>query len=218
MIKLTDDNEIVSRRLADRIPQEQWEHVMAGPLCYIDAEFLGFVAIYARLAGIIPQHFTVVDLGCAYAPQAFLFDGHKQYVGVDAWCLRRFSTPNTCHYTMTIAAFIEEHAAQFDLDETFAICSYVPPWQNDNQKLARAAFRNVFCFYPSDKAEVRRLRAQMMGAIHPEVQHIPADGRSVELPAIGTVGRYDSSPLDEGRIVERNQSPLPSSRAAKEKE
>lgn len=131
------------------MPEDQLERVLSGAMCDIGPEFLGFTEIYVHLAAIIPLHWTVVDLGCAYAPQAWLFKEHKSYVGVTLGEIERFSAPNTKHYTMPISEFIAKHLPDFDQKTTFAICSYVPPWHDDNRRLAREAFENVFVYYPA---------------------------------------------------------------------
>ncbi|CAM5421007.1 hypothetical protein ATER59S_02396 [Aquamicrobium terrae] len=132
------------------MPEDQADRVFGQDMCDIDPTFLGFTDIYLALSHIIPTHWTVVDLGCAYAPQAHIFKNHKAYIGVDASDCERFSAPNTTHYRMTIAEFIEHHAGALNLDQTFAICSYVPPWYGaDNLRLARENFKNVFTYYPA---------------------------------------------------------------------
>lgn len=141
------------------IPKEQQDRVFGQPMCDIDGEFMGFLDIYEHLAAIIPTHWTIIDLGCAYAPQSFLFRNHAKYIGVDLpWDnpelhpdhkTERFIADNTTIYEMTIAGFIENHIKEFDLKTTFAICSYVPPWGGDNMKLARENFTNVFTYYPA---------------------------------------------------------------------
>lgn len=132
------------------MPPDQIDRVLRQDMCDIGPEFLGFTDIYLALAKIIPTYWTVVDLGCAFAPQAIIFRDHKAYIGVDAGVGERFSAPNTTHYTMTIADFIAEHAASLDKELTFAICSYVPPWYGtDNLRLTREAFKNVFTYYPA---------------------------------------------------------------------
>lgn len=138
------------------MPPDQIEAVLGQDGCDIDPAFLGFTDIYFALASIIPHHWTVVDLGCAYAPQAIIFANHKAYVGVDIGSHQRFTAPNTTHYTMPISAFINERASRFDQDRTFAICSYVPPWHADNMSLVRAAFKNVFTYYPASDPARRR--------------------------------------------------------------
>ena len=131
------------------IPDDQLDRVMGQHICDIDPSFLGFTEIYFALASIIPKHWTVVDLGCAYSPQAFIFKDHKSYVGVDLYAKERFSAPNTIHFEMPIEAFISEHGQNFDMDTTFAICSYVPPWHGDNMGMVRRHFKNVFTYYPA---------------------------------------------------------------------
>lgn len=131
------------------LPKDQIDRVLGQEICDIAPEFLGFTRVYFALAGIIPKHWTVVDLGCAYAPQAFIFKDHKAYVGVDFTVKEQFAAPNTTLYSMSIGEFIAKHAADFDQKRTFAICSYVPPWGDDNMKLARDAFKNVFTYYPA---------------------------------------------------------------------
>lgn len=131
------------------IPQEQYDRVFNYAECDIDYEFLGFTEVYESLAAIIPVHWTIVDLGCAFAPQAWIFRDHKAYVGVDLNTPVRFSAPNTTHYEMSIEAFVKEYGPSFDQHTTFAICSYVPPWHGDNMKFARESFKNVFTYYPA---------------------------------------------------------------------
>lgn len=135
------------------LPEDQIARVLNQDMCDIAPEFLGFTDIYFALATIIPKFWTIVDLGCAYAPQAFIFKDHRAYVGVDSGTRERFSTPNTVHHSATIEDFIAEHLASFDQDTTFAICSYVPPWHGDNQRMVREAFRNVFAYYPGRDPE-----------------------------------------------------------------
>ncbi|MDM9644519.1 hypothetical protein [Rhizobium sp. S163] len=131
------------------MPKDQVSRVFDQQDCDIDHEFLGFTSIYLALASIIPVHWTVVDLGCAFAPQALIFKDHARYVGVDMNTKERFSAPNTQHHSMPISAFLAKHLAEFDQNTTFAICSYVPAWSDDNVGLARSSFKNVFTYYPA---------------------------------------------------------------------
>lgn len=140
------------------MPQDQLDRVLDAAMCDIAPEFLGFTEIYLHLSEIIPTHFTVVDLGCAYAPQAWLFKDHKAYIGVTLNEIERFHAPNTTHYTMPIREFLDRHLADFDQDTTFAICSYVPPWCDDNMKLARDSFKNVFTYYPAKDPKWEEMR------------------------------------------------------------
>lgn len=131
------------------LPQDQLDRVFGQRRVDIDPTFLGFTKVYMALASIIPKHWTIVDLGCSYAAQSILFKDHQSYIGVDMGEGERFTTENTTHHVMPIWEFIEEHADSLDMETTFAICSYVPPWRNDNMLLARTAFKNVFTYYPA---------------------------------------------------------------------
>ena len=145
----TEEEDIKSNlELLSRIPENQKKEVFSS-MCDIDATFLGFVDTYKVLAELIPEHYTVIDLGCAYNPQCFYFLNHKQYVAIDIWQGPIFKSPNCIIYRKSIAQFITENLHEFNLDETFAICNYVPPWHNDNGKLVRNAFKNVYVFYPA---------------------------------------------------------------------
>ena len=132
--------------LLARIPQEQKDAVYAQDRCEIDNEYIGFVEVYAPLVDIIPKHHTIIDLGCGYAPQAFLFDKHAQYIGVDLGGIR-FYTGNTIHFSMTIQDFITVFGAKYARPDVFAICSYVP--DRKACAMARAAFTNIMAFYPA---------------------------------------------------------------------
>ena len=139
-------NEQVSRYLFDIAPIDQRNEVMRD--ADIDPEFMGFVAVYQALSGIIPRHWAVVDIGCAYAPQAFLFQHHRAYVGVDPSSAPRFHAPNATHIAATAGEYIGRGV--FPDGPVFAICSYVPDWHGDDARaLVRGAFENVFTYYPS---------------------------------------------------------------------
>jgi len=67
---------------------KQCDRVLQQPMCDIEPDFLGFIDKYYHLSKIMPLHFTIIDFGCSYAPQAYYFRKHKQYIGID------FSTIN----------------------------------------------------------------------------------------------------------------------------
>lgn len=147
-------NEELSRAIARIIPAEQWRAVMEGhPYTEfeINDEFLGFMTTYWHLAQLIPTHWTFVDLGCGYNPQAWLFHltGHHRFISVDSFPnIVRFHTPTSTHYTMTIGDFITQHGHTLNLKETFAICSYCPMWGEGSTAQLRAFFPNLYVYYP----------------------------------------------------------------------
>lgn len=115
----------------------------------LDNEFLGFTKFYKHLAQIIPKARIIVDLGCAYAPQAFYFQDHKKYIGVDISDCPKLVTKNSEYYKMQIEDWIKNELPKYNQEELFAIVNYVPPWGNDNMKLVRENFKNCFSFYCS---------------------------------------------------------------------
>lgn len=141
--------QVKRHELLDIIPPDQLEAVFSSDMCDIDCEFMGFTETYKALASIIPKHFTIIDFGCAFAPQVFYFENHKRYIGVDVCSLDRFHAANTEHYQCSIQEFIS-NSGLYKLphpSEIFAICNYMP---DDNAAyLVRHTFPNVYTFYPS---------------------------------------------------------------------
>ena len=143
------DYEIINIELYKNLPIDQVERVFSQKDVDIGPEFLGFVNIYFHLSKTIPKHWTIVDLGCAYAPQSYYFRNHKEYIGVDIGGItERFYFKNTKHFLLSISNYIENYTQNINLLETFAICSYVPLWGNDNGLLTREKFPNCFIYYP----------------------------------------------------------------------
>jgi hypothetical protein len=140
------------KRLRELLPEDQYARILKKYSGDIAPDFLGFTEIYENLAAIIPRHFTVIDLGCAYNPQCFYFQKHKAFISVDESDCDKFITPNCTVFVMSIADFIEKHIDEYDLDETFAICSYVPV-ESEEMQLVKSTFKNLFAFYPSEKEQ-----------------------------------------------------------------
>lgn len=119
-------------------------------MCELDSEFLGFVDVYKNLSRIIPKGSIVIDFGCYLAAQSYFFARHKMYIGVDVVSMRRFTPPNSVHYTMSIQNFIQIEVPklfeEYDELKLCAICSYVPDFQAT--EMVRKTFPNVFCYYP----------------------------------------------------------------------
>jgi hypothetical protein len=132
------------------IEKEQIESVMNQDMCELDCTFLGFIEIYEHLSYIIPKNYTIIDFGCYLAAQGFYFQDHNKYIGVDLTELKRFTFKNTTHYIKSIQSFIFENLQEYDLDETFIICSYVP--DREAKEMIRQNSKNLFIFYPSDKS------------------------------------------------------------------
>jgi hypothetical protein len=137
--------------LLDLLPKEQVLKILKQDYCELDYTFLGFTDIYEHLSYIIPIHFKIIDFGCYLASQSYFFKNHKQYIGVDITTLKRFEFKNTIHYIKRIQNFLIENLMEYDLDETFVICSYVPDEEAKN--MIKEKCKNIFIFYPSNKEE-----------------------------------------------------------------
>lgn len=151
--KLDDILNYIPMKEVDRLFEKNYR--MAANACL---SFMGFTRVYKNLLDIVPKHYTIIDLGCCYAPQCYYFKDYKKYIGVDVSDEERFATPNTVHYVMSIQKFIKEVLPELHLNlkECFAICSYVP--DDKATELARHTFPNILVYYPAGtwEAKVKR--------------------------------------------------------------
>lgn len=146
---VTDIHEKISLELFKILPPEQVDRVFGQRMVDIDPQFLGFIATYKYLSKLIPKHFTVVDLGCAYNAQCFLFTEHKKYIAVDSFQnTERFISPNCDLIVKKISDFIREDMSNINLKETFAILNYVSMCGEQNKKIVHDTFDNLYVFYP----------------------------------------------------------------------
>ena len=132
--------------------EEQLNFILENNSADISPDFLGFVHIYYHLSLIVPLDRTIYDLGCCYGFQAWFFRNHYCYIGIDYLTDPKYQLhiPNSTYYTMTIAEYIRN----FPIDKEephFAICNYVPPWRDNNEKLVRDNFQHMFVYYPKDR-------------------------------------------------------------------
>ena len=143
----TSNAENISLRLYGHLLSlipDQCSKVLDQKDCDIEPVFLGFVDTYYYLAKIIPKHFTVLDLGCAYAPQSYYFRNHKSYIGVDYSVKEQFHFPNTILRNNRIETEVALWK-NIPTEQVFAICNYVPI---DSTELRRT-FKVLYVFYPS---------------------------------------------------------------------
>lgn len=142
-------------KLLTKFPQDMVDLVFSGETPDIDYEFVGFVNVYAYLSKIIPRHWTIIDLGCAYAPQCWYFRKHKRYIGVDMYNGPRFFVENTKHVIMDIRDYcrmrlFEEFCEGVTVKPVFAICSYVSGKKEDLD-FVHNYFQYSFTYYPQAK-------------------------------------------------------------------
>lgn len=161
------DFEQNTHSLAARIPSEEWRRVLdSDASAEIDGCCLTCLD-YTPLAYLIPKHWTVIDFGCSYNAQAYLFEHHRRLISVDLsmnvyepdFHLERFKPPWCELYEMSIKEWLDAgYAKSLDLSTTFAICGYVP---SKEVALVRDTFRNLFVYYPAgDRAAYERERLE----------------------------------------------------------
>lgn len=141
-----------SCELFNLIPKEKldylFEHSNAGG--ELDHTFLGFEKVYKEVLDYVPKDKIIIDLGCAYATQSYYFKEYAKYIGIDISGNPDsvIHTENSEFYFMTIQKFINEifPSLNIDLNNIFAICSYVP--DKEAQKLAENTFPYCKIYYP----------------------------------------------------------------------
>ena len=116
----------------------------------MDFSFLGFEQIYRSILNFVPKKKIIIDLGCAYAPQSYYFTEYSKYIGVDNGITDgiHFQTDNMQFYEMSIQEFCKMITEQhWDLEEAFAVCSYVP--DEEARKIVRETFPYCLVYYPT---------------------------------------------------------------------
>ena len=112
-------------------------------------------ATYYYLSKMISKSWTVIDIGCAYNPQSYLFQEHARHIAIEPLWLDKdfhfeyFKAPNTELLFMTGQEFIQNELPKLNLNlsKTFCIVNYVP--SNEVYQMARETFKNLWCYYPA---------------------------------------------------------------------
>lgn len=167
-VKHTDPEEIHSPVDTDYahynralIPDDEWKKVMeSGSSAEICSHFLTCGgSTYYNLSKMISKEWTVIDIGCGYNAQSYLFQEHARHIGVapkhgtrNLHC-ELFKAPNTELYEMSGQDFIKDVLPTLNLDmrAVFAIVNYMP--DDDCAELVRKTFKNLWIYYPYTKRE-----------------------------------------------------------------
>ena len=143
----------ISRELFTKIPEQEISRVFNNSeyaSAELDFTFLGFENVYKAATLFVPKDYTIIDLGCAYAAQAFYFKNYKMYIGVDCGVEPKdvhFQIPKMAYCIMTIQKFCKKVIDEkWDLEKVFAICSYVP--DEEAREIVRRTFPNLMVYYP----------------------------------------------------------------------
>ena len=151
--------ESVLQEIKSKSPKEEYRSVLSQPECEVEEGFLGFVDIYAWIRDNynIPKDYTIIDLGCNVAAQAYLFEDYAGYIGVDLagidYVMQRFTPKNCTHYYTSIQNFIRHILPTLHINKCVAICSGVPDAEATN--MAFETFDNVFIDYPYQTPKVK---------------------------------------------------------------
>ena len=139
------------------IPDDEWKRVLdsdaAAEIC-CNSMTCGR-GTYYYLSRMIPKDWTVIDIGCAYNPQSYLFQNHARHIAIEpVWNdkdfhFEYFKAPNTELLFMTGQEFIQKELPKMnlDLDKTFAIVNFVP--SGACNLMVRETFKNVWAYYPA---------------------------------------------------------------------
>lgn len=140
-----------NKRLISSISKEALQKVFSYSKCELETDFLGFLHIYADLQNL-PKNFTIIDVGCCQALQAFYFRKFKRYVGIEPTIPAEYllAQDNAVYYEGTMQEFVKYlpqlQEQGLDFEKVFAVCSYVPDRQA--QQLVSEIFpyhRIVYC-------------------------------------------------------------------------
>lgn len=152
------------------IPKEEYIRVMYSGDSELDCEFLCFEENYIPLVPYIPDDWTVVDLGCYQAAQAYHFTGKAAYVGVDCFDLKkykdynppeRFKPHNAVHMYETIQDFIKYHLAYFDLSKTYFIMSAVNDFDATAELYSKV--KHAYMAYPGKTTHIKGINSESIG-------------------------------------------------------
>lgn len=138
------------------IPTDEMRRVSDCGYCDLSCDFLGFIDTYWHISRMLDDRYTIIDFGCAFAPQSYFFRNFRRYIGVDLMCdtfFRQNEEDGNCvFYPHTdIQRWIEEVFPTLGLDVTkcFAIVNYVPDMHGRCAKSAKEVFPNIYTFYPT---------------------------------------------------------------------
>ncbi len=144
-----EDTDLTRLLTADPAYKKQLDNILFIGDGDIEPGFLGFTGTYRHLAYTIPLHWTVVDLGCAYAAQSYYFRKHHKYIGVDQGPVsHRITPPNGVQFCLDIRMWVDSAIRKSEEGEgpVFAICNYMNT--DAAAEAARKAYKNIFVYYP----------------------------------------------------------------------
>ena len=136
-----------------RIPAEEFRRVIKESetaSAEIGTDFVGFEEDYYFVKDNITDDDIVIDLGCGYDPQCFLFTNNARYIAVDCGLADgvHFDDGHVEFYGLTIQEFVKSTLPSLNLpmDRVVAICNAVP--DNEARALVEQVFNRFYIAYP----------------------------------------------------------------------
>lgn len=144
------DHDAISRKLFAALYNHpelsvQFKEIIEQDKFMFEPNFLGFMAAYKFLSGLIPKNMIIYDFGCAYGFQAYYFRDHRLYIGIDSDNCKKLILPNTIYHKETIESHLKNNNL-FD-GKKFAIVNYVS-LNIETLDLIKRRFSNMYIFYP----------------------------------------------------------------------
>ena len=148
------------RLLQERLTQEDLDAAISHRAVDIEPEFMGFFSNYedARSRSGDISDKVIVDFGCAYGFQSYLFENAKAYIGVDHVQSHIVGPDNAAWMPGTgIEDAIDMILSEHDPNDCIAIMSGVPDSQGNLTRLVEDAFPNAYIAYPGDTLRTQGL-------------------------------------------------------------
>ena len=158
------------KKLIDLIPPDELRDKLEQTCCELVPDFLCFEDVYQAVTKWVPKEYVIVDLGCYMAAQAYLFQDHKGYIGVDNYDMEgeldleyyippvRFRTKNSRHLRTTIQMYSMFAEKNGITQKRYAICSAVP--DESAREVAFKSFENCLIWYPGEKPRAKGIFAE----------------------------------------------------------
>ena len=153
--ELNEEYKDCLKLLWSMIPKEEAQRVFNCGYCDLGGDFLGFIDTYYHISRLLDDRYTIIDFGCAFAPQSYFFRNFKKYIGIDAMCdtfFRQNEVGGNCEYYphTDISQWLADTYPHLLLNrrECFAIMNYVPDMSERRLNDVKKVFPNMYSFYP----------------------------------------------------------------------
>lgn len=147
--------------LREIIPRAELARLLRQDYCELEPDFLCFEPAYQATAKFVPKDYIIVDCGCYLALQAYLFTGHRCYIGID--CLEQepqfqnMERAKTANSLMLYARMQDLLPSLWQGSNLYVMAVAVP--DTEVQEAVRR-LPNHFLWYPGSPADVKGVCAK----------------------------------------------------------